>query len=283
MVCQANGDQYDGPVVGHGGNKNRVGGIVVSKEFFGSGRFELIMKIGSLEKTADGPADPLRPIGTVPAVWTYAYRYVRGERGNKDSFTRGQPLYNPHMKSHRSAANEYWSELDFPEFGKAGKFDDALYNTFLQNKHHPKTYKVTPMIDGNYHTLTTDWRTGLRPLEGVTDSQVTESEGFWWINDKSVPFESYFGNPLKKLANDRYAVYSGVRADHYLDGVKVAENTRYVPSMAAQLTFGIWLPDWAGPAPWKVSSTSFSTIKVWQFDDEGDVRGILTSGVKDNY
>ena len=102
--------------------------------------------IGGTAALAGGPADPMRPIGTVPAVWTYGYRYV-SVGSDFDSFHPEQPLYNPLMKVYGNA-NEYWSELDFPEFGANGDFDNALYNTFLQNKHQGRTFGVTPMIDG---------------------------------------------------------------------------------------------------------------------------------------
>ena len=117
----------------------------------------------------------------------------------------------------------------------------------------------------------------------MTDEQVVESEGFWWIKDKSVPFSQYLGNPLKRLGKDRYAVYAGERADHWMDGKKIAENTRFVPAMAAQLTMGVWLPEWAGEAPWSSSRVSFASVKVWQYDDAGDVRGILTKDLRDNF
>src|SRR5688572_20773943 len=45
LVCEAHGDQYDGPVVGEGGIKTRVGGVIVSKPYFASGRFEVVMKL----------------------------------------------------------------------------------------------------------------------------------------------------------------------------------------------------------------------------------------------
>ena len=283
LVCQANGDRYSGPVTGHGGNRTRVGGIVVTREFFASGRFEVVMKIGGTERQEGGPADPTRPAGAVPAVWTYGYRFVSVPEGAMDRFHRDVPLYNPHMPAYGTGANEYWSELDFPEFGKDGNFDGALYNTFLQNRHETLTFDVRPMIDGKYHTLTTDWRTRLVPLEGVTDAQVTEHLGHHWVQDKSVPFESYFGNPLKRLGKDRYAVRAGESATHHLDGVRIGENLRHVPAMAAQLTMGVWLPGWGGPADWETAEVSIASVKVWQFDDPGDVRGVLTENIRDNF
>lgn len=281
LVCQANGDLYDGPVTGYGGNKTRVGGMVVTRGFYASGRYEVVMKIGGTEAVAGGPVDPVRPKGTIPAVWTYGYRYV-AVSSNVDSFHPEVPLYNPLMKVYNTA-NEYWSEIDFPEFGKDGILETSLYNTYLQTKSQVRTFTVPTMIDGQYHTLTTDWRTTLVPIAGVTDAKVIQSEGFYWIQDKTIAFNLYNGNPLKRLGPNNYAVYAGSRADHYIDGKKVAENLLYVPSMAAQLTMGIWLPAWAGSAPWKHSRASFSSIRIWQFHDQGDVRGIITQNITNNY
>ena len=283
LVCQATGDLYDGSVIGYDGQKTRVGGIVVTRDFFASGRYEVVMKIGGTVKTEGGPDDPVRPKGAVPAVWTYGYRHVTVPKGGMDAFHKSEPLYNPNMKASGEGVNEYWTELDFPEFGKGGDFDKALYNTFLQNKHQPRTFDVKPMIDGQYHTLTTDWRTKLVPIESVTDSQVEKEGDFYWVQDLAIPFNKYFGNPLKRLGKDNYAVCSGDSAIHYLDGRKVAENPTFVPAMAAQLTMGVWLPGWGGPAPWKQSTTSFASVKIWQFGDVGDVRGVITDNIDNNY
>jgi hypothetical protein len=117
----------------------------------------------------------------------------------------------------------------------------------------------------------------------VTDAQVLEREGFWWIADKAVPFERYLGNPLKRVGENRYAVYSGARVEHWLDGKKVGENSKNLPAMAAQLTLGVWLPTWAGAADWEIASVSFAAVKVWQYDDPGDVRGILTASIQDKF
>lgn len=283
LVCEAHGDQYDGDVIGLWGKKTRVGGVIVSKPFFASGRFEVVMKIGSETPYAGGPANPAHPQGTVPAIWTFAYRWVVGDPKRKDQFLRTTPLYNPHMPAYGIAANEYWSELDFPEFGKEGKFDKAMYNTFCQNRHHPELFDVHGAADGRYHTYTTEWRTKLQPLEGISDEQVVKHLGYWWIQDKAVPFSAYLGNPLKRLGKNRYALYQGERATHWIDGRQVAENTKFVPAMAAQLNLGIWLPKWAGPAPWKTARVSFASVKVWQYGDPGDVPGVLTDDIGNSF
>ncbi|HYE99723.1 MAG TPA: hypothetical protein VEJ18_12475, partial [Planctomycetota bacterium] len=85
-----------------------------------------------------------------------------------------------------------------------------------------------------------------------------------------------------KLGLDRYALYAGAKATHWIDGRKVAENDRFVPCMAAQLNLGVWLPHWAGPAAWKTSAVRFGRVRIWQFDDPGDVRGVLIHDIHDN-
>ena len=49
LVCTARGDRYSGLVIGLGGHPTRVGGVIVSKSFLASGRYEVVMKIGSTQ------------------------------------------------------------------------------------------------------------------------------------------------------------------------------------------------------------------------------------------
>ncbi|MCP5537204.1 MAG: glycoside hydrolase family 16 protein [Akkermansiaceae bacterium] len=276
LVCRGHGDEYKGDVVGWNGKGTRVGGVLATKKFFASGRYEVVMKIGSTDISPNGPKDPKRPIGMVPAIWTYSYKWVGAGKGSPKSFNRAKPMFNPHMR------NEYWSEIDMPEFGKNQDLGTGLYNVFLNANHQSRTYPVKHVLDGKYHTFTSIWRTHLVPIKGVTDKQVVKSDGFWWIQDKSIPFASYRGNPLKRLGKDHYAVYAGKEVDHYIDGKYVGNNPTHVPAMAAQLSIGAWFPDWAGAAPWAESKVSVASVKVWQYGDPGDVRGVLTENVPDN-
>ena len=270
------------PLKGWEGHKHRVGGVLVTKQFFASGKFEVVMKIGSTQTFTGGPKDPTRPIGMVPAIWTYSSRYVRAEKHPADQFNPQNPMYNPHLDIRGWKSNEYWSEIDFPEFGKNQNLEKGLYNTFLNHNHQSRTYSTRAAIDGKYHTYTTIWRTHLVPLAQVTDKQVTKYANYYWVQDKSIPFASYRGNPLKRLGKDKYAVYAGKVAHHFIDGKFVGSNPTFVPSMAAQLNIGVWFPKWGGTAPWKESSISVASVKVWQYNDEGDVRGVLTKDISSN-
>ncbi|MDD2597614.1 MAG: hypothetical protein PHO37_00105 [Kiritimatiellae bacterium] len=276
LVCRGHGDRYAGSVTGWKGNVQRVGGVIVSKSFFASGRYEVVMKIGSESTNPDGPEDPKRPIGMVPAIWTYAYRWVGAGNSDPEDFNQSNPLYNPYVK------NEYWSEIDFPEFGKGQELESGLYNTFLNRNHQSLQFCTKSAIDGKYHVFTSIWRTHLVALDGVTDSQVTMSGGFWWVQDKAISFSKYCGNPLKRLGKDQYAVYMGKEVTHFIDGRFVGKNLTHVPAMAAQLNIGVWFPRWGGLAPWAESTISVASVKVWQFYDPGDVRGVLTDDIPAN-
>jgi len=275
LRCEAHGDEYSGPVTGQWKRKQRVGGVLVSKQHFASGRFEVVMKIGSV----DNP----RPRGIVPAIWTYGYRAVSVPAKLSDNFSPTQPLYHPSLQKWGKGQALYWSEIDFPEYGKGGKFDRPMYNTFLNSKHQPLTFDAHGAADGRYHTYTTEWRTGLVPIKGVKDSQVAKAKGFYWVQDKAVDFGLYLGNPLKRLGRDRYAVCSGLTARHWIHGRFIGENKTFVPVMGGQLNVGVWLPKWAGPAPWKTAAVYFASVRVWQYGDPGDVPGILTEDITDNF
>ena len=276
LVLRGHGDQYAGPVVGWDGQRTRVGGTIVSKAYFASGRYEVVMKIGSATPSTKGPKDPRRPIGMVPAIWTYAYRWIEAEGADPKAFNRKNPLFNPYLK------NEYWSEIDFPEFGKMQNLETGLYNVYTNSNTQSRTFSTKAVIDGQYHKFTTIWRTHLVPLPEVTDLQVVESEGRYWIQDLSVPFSSYRGNPLKRLGKDQYVLCTGKEVIHFIDDQFVGKNPTQVPAMAAQLNIGVWFPGWGGAAPWEEATVSVASVKVWQFDDPGDVRDVLKGDIPNN-
>ncbi len=278
LQCSANGDLYTGPVTGQWHKKKRVGGVIVSKQHFASGRFEVVMKVGS--------TDHPQPKGMVPAIWTYGYRMIKINTDQPNEFHRKHPMYHPYLQEWGPAQAFYWSEIDFPEFGKSGEYAKPMYNTFLNKQKHSTTFDINGAADGDYHTYTTDWRTGLVPIDAVKDSQVAESpqaKGFYWVQDKAIPYEKYWGNPLRRISKNKYAVCSGISAKHWVDGKFVGENKKFVPSMTGQLNLGVWLPTWAGKAPWDTMTVKFASIKVWQYNDPGDVKGVLIEDITNNF
>ncbi|YCM42660.1 glycoside hydrolase family 16 protein [Verrucomicrobiaceae bacterium 227] len=281
LVCKAHGDQYEGPVRGQKNRGDRVGGVIATKDFFASGRFEISMRVGSTEKVDGGPADPTKPIGAIPAIWTYAGWTTRVKPEDAKTFSKENPLYQPGLQEWGTGSAFYTSEIDFPELGKKGDFSKGLYNTYMAGKADYQSFAVE-IADGQFHTYTTEWRTHLVEIKDLRDDQVLEHAGYFWIRDLKIPFELYLGNPVQKLGPNRYAICQGLHAKHWVDGKFVGENTKYVPSIAAQLSLGVWLPNWGGPAPWQESSVTFGRLRIWQYNDEGDVTGILKNDQPNN-
>ena len=50
LICRGHGNDYQGSVVGWEGNKTRVGGVIVSKQFFASDHYDMVMKIGAVKR-----------------------------------------------------------------------------------------------------------------------------------------------------------------------------------------------------------------------------------------
>ena len=191
LRCEAHGDEYSGPVTGQWKRKRRVGGVLVSKQHFASGRFEVEMKIGSV----DNP----RPKGIVPAIWTYGYRAVAVQAKLSDDFSPTQPLYQPYLQKWGKGQAFYWSELDFPEYGKGGKFDRPMYNTFLNSKHQPLTFDAHGTADGSDYeaasgTLTfapgETSRSIIVAINGDTDNEPHET----FVVDLSNPSNATLGD-----------------------------------------------------------------------------------------
>ncbi|MCM8525287.1 MAG: hypothetical protein NE327_02145 [Lentisphaeraceae bacterium] len=270
-----NGDEYKGSLVGFEGHKNRVGSMIVSKRFFASGIYETVFKIGESDKGA--------PKGMVPAIWTYAYRFVKHREGMYKKFDPENPSYHPILDRHKWGGSEYWSEIDFPEFGKDQKLGEALFNTFLNVNFHSQTIKTPSVLDGKYHTLKMTWTTKLTPVPEAKDSLVIEENGYCWVQSEEIPFEKYRGNPLKKLGKDKYVAYQGKEIIYELDGEVIGKSTSFVPAMAAQFTLGVWFPDWGGKAPWSRAKMSIASVKITPLKNEGDCFGFLNQDLKDNF
>lgn len=270
-----NGDNYQGSLSGLNGSKNRVGSLLISKRFFASGVYEIVFKIGDSEKG--------KPVGMVPAIWTYAYKFVKHREGQYKKFDPKNPAYHPVLDKHKWGGCEYWSEIDFPEFGKNQQLDKALFNTFMNANFHSQTISTPNVMDGKYHTMKMTWNTELKPLPGVKDNQVVKEGGYWWVQDEKVPFGKYRGNPLKKLDSDTYSVYSGKEIIYELDGQVIGRSKSFVPSMAAQLNLGVWFPDWGGKAPWERAKMSVASIKITPLNNSGDCFGFLVDDLKDNF
>jgi beta-glucanase (GH16 family) len=133
----AKGNTYDGPVrgIGRDGTRRsdgrRVGAAIVTRQYFGPGRFEARVRI-------------IGRLGVCSAFWTFHYR----------ESAEGQIL-------------NHEIDVELPgrssEFGRPD-FEHALFNSWVGEKTSERTALFVPLdktlADGEFHIIRFDWHTG---------------------------------------------------------------------------------------------------------------------------
>jgi beta-glucanase (GH16 family) len=128
LVIQANGNNYTGPVVGHGQNV-RVGGAISTNRNFASGRYELRAKV-------------VPNAGALSAFWTYYYE--NDNYNHEIDFEmpgRNQPPNTP------ATSDINWGLMTSWRGVNTGQYQTA-------DKPFPN------QADGNYHLYRFEWHTG---------------------------------------------------------------------------------------------------------------------------
>ncbi len=178
LILEAHGDRYTGPVKGinrygvprvHG---RRVGAAIATKDYFGSGRYEVRAKLAPV-------------LGACSSFYTLHYREVRpGEKG----YEMGGAVVNHEIN------------IEFPGRPSEGAidevaFDHGLFNTWRAltpgDFNHAYIYLGRPMDDGQYHTYRFDWHTG----GGTSGGQPR--------------VEFYIDDQLVHISYDEIPVYAG--------------------------------------------------------------------------
>lgn len=128
LVIEAHGNQYTGPVAGHGQN-TRVGGAIYTKRQFASGSFEVRAKV-------------LPNPGALSAFWTYYYE--NDNYNHEIDFEvpgRNQAPNSPATSSMEWGLCTSWRGVGAGQY----KTNDKYFGN---------------QIDGNYHLYRFEWHTG---------------------------------------------------------------------------------------------------------------------------
>jgi beta-glucanase (GH16 family) len=160
----ANGDHYSGDVQGvrkHQGYVQdqpgtRTGAMIVSDAYFGSGRFEVRMRLPE-------------QVGPCSAVWTFHYQEIY----------EGQDGYDEHVAAgyhiHGNANLGYWVvpnheiDIELPtalpgESTELARYDLARYNTWIGERPSEFTEAIVEhaasLADGEFHVWAIEWHTG---------------------------------------------------------------------------------------------------------------------------
>lgn len=161
LVLEAHGDYYNGLPLGINSNGvprndgKRVGAAIATSHYYGSGEYEIRMKI---PKVITGPNNEGLPHGAVPALWTFHYQEM-------------DPA-NPEAQQFNADPNaDYWvsnNEIDMEFPGRPGPahtgmtFNKALFNTWQgenETEYHTNyTDLGFNVSDDQWHTYKIIWQ-----------------------------------------------------------------------------------------------------------------------------
>lgn len=179
LKLEGHGDKYEGNVKGiNKPDGKRTGAAIATKEYFGSGRYEVVAKV-------------CPELGACSAIWTFEYEeYYPGDE-KYEELAPGGSYY---------AVNH---EIDIEMPGRPGKatenisYDYALCNTWIGERGDEYTTSYTKLLsaqnDGKFHTYRFDWHTGDKnetprvefyidgELAKVNKTHIPTNKGRLWI------------------------------------------------------------------------------------------------------
>lgn len=190
LYCGANGDNYSGPIKGIrrvGGTfiqdkpGTRVGGVAVSDKTFGSGRYEVRMKLP--EK-----------LGVCSAIWTFHYEEYYDNDPKFDQLLRQGYVKQGSPNDGYYVTVNHEIDIEIPSAPKGGddikdcSYEYAKLNTwigehnYLDNFHHMGFNQS----DGKFHVYRFDWHTGGNGEEPRVDFYVDDR--YLYTSKEFIPF-----------------------------------------------------------------------------------------------
>ncbi|MDP3972292.1 MAG: carbohydrate binding domain-containing protein [Candidatus Nanopelagicales bacterium] len=141
----ANGDRYEGQVVGLGGRKTRVGAAIVTRNYFASGRYEVRARVPRQE-------------GACTAFWSF--HYLEYQTGQPEYYEEPNRIRNSEIDWEFPTARDDGSDDDPISFDNAranswgGKYGGEGGNVSLR----PRIGDL--VADGEFHNYAYEWHSG---------------------------------------------------------------------------------------------------------------------------
>jgi len=141
----AHGDDYTGDVVGHGGRTSRVGAVIVTRDYYASGRYEVRARVPQV-------------LGAASAFWSF--HYIEYSPTQPEYWTEPNRIRNSEIDWEFPTARDDGSPNDPVTFDHArantwgGQFGGEGGNESLR----PDIGEL--VADGEFHTYTYDWWAG---------------------------------------------------------------------------------------------------------------------------
>jgi hypothetical protein len=200
------------------------------------------------------------------SAWTFHYETHRAKAGDSagNQLNPADLQYQPALK--QGSAGAYYSvvnsEIDAPEYGIAGNYNEANYNTWLtEMKYDIKSLRnVRPILDGRYHRYSFRWANQAVPLPGLKSTQVTMANGYLRINAAGV-FPAYQGYAVVRNADGTYSAIVGKSVSFYMDG-QLLRTTSLCSAVPARFVIGNWFANWAGAANWEYCKFTIARVAI---------------------
>lgn len=255
-----------------GDSPQRVGAAITTVDYFASGTYEVRMKICS-----PNSAPEAAPVGLAPSIFTFHYEehYPASNDRNGTQLNPADPQYQPRIRQGTRKTGFYStvnSEIDCPELGKNGDFNNASYTCYTSEvlstniTANLANYGIN-LLDGEYHTYTTIWSTQLLPT-ALQDWQVKLHGNYYYAYDSAT--SSIQGYAVVKV-DGVWHRYAGKEATFFIDGLEVGAITQTVSPISARLTILAWFPSWAGVPNWDETKIYISEVSIVPNPQPGDV------------
>lgn len=253
------GDTYNGPVKGvdkfgnPSGFNTRIGGCLVTRDYFGPGSFRALIK-------------PTRLSGAVNAIWSFHYEEASSLSELFPTLIAEGLHGVTDIDNYTYVVRNHEIDVEFPTALKTNanqtdvSFTNARFNTWigeLRNYDAPNNDAVisdpmyNPVNDPAYWSEFTD---------KFVNHGVSLDDGLF----HEIRFDWHLG--------------PNARVEFYIDGVLIQTNTTHVPDIPMRLWLGVWFPNsWAGPqANWNEQTMEVKSISITPFIDQQSYTRIIT-------
>jgi len=243
LILEAHGNYFNGLPLGLNANGTsrkdgkRVGAAIATNRYFGSGEYEVRMKIPAVLKDQSGAG---LPHGAVPAIWTFHYQEM--DATHPEAVALGA---DPNA--------EYWvsnNEIDIELPGRPGfaheniSFEKALFNTWRGEKDpDPITGQ-----DGEYYVNFAD--IGFN----ASDDEFHTYKFIWQIEDAA-----HNKSPFVEFYVDNQLIWK-------------SEAQHFIPNKPGRLWLGYWFPrNWGGNANFDKAQLVIDYVSIKPYDVSGAV------------
>eukprot|EP00164_Ancoracysta_twista_P002529 GFYU01003369.1.p1 GENE.GFYU01003369.1~~GFYU01003369.1.p1 ORF type:complete len:708 (-),score=160.47 GFYU01003369.1:38-2161(-) len=245
----------------------RVGGAVITKDYYASGRYTVRMKVAP-------------EFGVCSTIWTFYYaEYYPGDKEYDDVCMPNGDVPCPHWDDTESG-NAYHSlnheiDIEIPTmatYTRDGKVEDkkidftaSRLNSWVGEVggyEYEAAFLESGMnhADGEYHTYVIDWHTG--------DKEKNEAPRVEYRVDGDLKLVTY---DTKIVVHYKQGHKAKTRTYAYANDKWSSRSKRVIPTRASKFWIGAWFPPrWTGSPRFDTAHMEIDYVKIEPFFESGD-------------